>query len=209
MARYIGPVCRLCRREGMKLYFKGPKCYTAKCPFEKRPFPPGSSAAKAQRRRRISDYGLRLREKQKLRAVYGVLERQFRRYFAEAERRRGHTGQTLLQILESRLDNVVFRAGFGRSRSEARQVVRHGHILVDGRRVDVPSFQVRPGHVVRLAASSVEHPGVKAALGQARRAPAWLQPEDGNLAAKVLALPTRDQIDTPIAEHLIIEYYAR
>ena len=209
VARYLGPVCRLCRREGLKLYLKGPKCYTPKCPFEKRPFPPGQGAQATQRRRRTSDYALRLREKQKLRSIYGVLERQFRRYFREAQRQPGHTGQTLLQLLETRLDNVVYRLGFGVSRTQARQLVRHGHIQVDGRRVDIPSYQVRPGQVVQVAPSSGEHPAIQAATGQARRPPAWLSQEDGERAGRIVSLPTRDQIDTPVAEHLIIEYYAR
>src|SRR4029078_11049553 len=158
MARYTGSVCRLCRREGVKLYLKGERCYTDKCAIERRAYAPGQHG---QSRKKVSEYGTQLREKQKARRVYGVLEKQFRGYYEEASRRKGITGETLLQILESRLDNVVYRSGFGASRPEARQIVKHGHILVNGKRVDIPSYIVKPGDVISFAETSAESPRIK------------------------------------------------
>jgi small subunit ribosomal protein S4 len=189
MARYTGPVCRLCRREGTKLFLKGERCYTPKCSVDRRGYPPGQHG---QGRKRVSEYALHLREKQKARRTYGVLERQFRRYYDLAARRRGITGENLLQLLETRLDNVVYRLGFASSRPEARQLVLHGHFSVNGRKVSVPSYQVRPGDVVAVREGSRNLDKFKA-----------------NLEGEILSLPTRDQIDVPVQEHLIVEYYSR
>jgi len=210
MARYSGPVCRLCRREGVRLYLKGERCFSAKCAIEKRPYPPGEHA-QSRRRRRISDYGIQLREKQKLRRTYGLLERQFRRYFAEAARSSDVTGQVLLQLLECRLDNVVWRLGFASSRAEGRQLVNHGHFTVNDRPVDVASYRVQPGDSVAAAESSRSHPAIVAAVGRAggRRLPAWLQVEADAMRGTVVSLPTREEIDTQVQEELVVEYYSR
>lgn len=208
MARYIGPVCRLCRREGIKLYLKGAKCYTDKCPVTRRPVPPGQAG---QSRRKMSEYGIQLREKQKLRRFYGVLERQFQRYFDTASRKKGVTGEVLLQLLERRLDNVVYRMGLAGSRTEARQIVRHGHIAVNGRKVDIPSALVREGDVITVRENSKDHGRVKelAAAGGAHTVPAWLEVDLENKRATVLRFPNRDEIDAPVQEHLIVELYSR
>ncbi|MFO7171977.1 MAG: 30S ribosomal protein S4 [Bacillota bacterium] len=208
MGRYIGPVCRLCRREGVKLYLKGAKCYTDKCPVVRRPYPPGQHG---QNRKKLTEYGIQLREKQKLRRFYGVMERQFRRYFEQAARKKGVTGEALLQTLERRLDNVVYRLGLAASRKEARQIVRHGHIEVNGRKVDIPSYLVRPGDVVAVRENSREHPRIKENLeaGGAHTVPAWLSFEPEAMRGTVLRLPTRDEIDAPVQEHLIVELYSR
>ncbi len=208
MGVYLGPVCRLCRREGEKLYLKGDRCYSAKCSVEKRKYPPGQHG---QNQRKIGDYGLQLREKQKLRRIYGVLETQFRNYFSEAERRRGLTGEVLLQLLELRLDNIVYRLGIGRSRREARQLVSHGHFAVNGRRVTIPSFMVKPGQRIELTAAGKELPHVRM-LGHAaggRKVPEWLSFDEKNMTAEVLSYPTREQIDTDVHEQLIVEFYSR
>ncbi len=213
MARYTGAVCKLCRREGEKLFLKGERCYSPKCSFDRRPYPPGLHGKQAQfRRRKESDYALQLRAKQKARRIYGVMERQFRRYFREAERRRGLTGTNLLIMLESRLDNVVFRLGFASSRPQARQMVRHGHIEVNGRKVDIPSYLVEPGDVIAVRENSRRKPGFKrmAEEMEHRAAPPnWLSRDDRSLSGRVLALPTREDIDVAIDEQLIVEYYSR
>ncbi|MCC6312523.1 MAG: 30S ribosomal protein S4 [Thermomicrobiales bacterium] len=214
MARYTGPVCRLCRREGMKLYLKGSRCDGPKCPIVKRApaknFPPGQHGQR--RTRRPSEFGLQLREKQKVRRFYGVMEKQFRKSFAEAERRGGVTGDNLLQILESRLDNVVYRMGFADSRKQARQLVRHGHFMVNGRKTNIPSYQIKAADEISVRPESRRREyfdGFTEVL-QSRRAPDWLSIDASQLAGKVLNLPTRDQIEVPtFNEALIVEHYSR
>lgn len=207
MGRTIGPVCRLCRREGMKLYLKGEKCYTEKCPVHKRPVPPGMHG---QGRRKLSDFGVRLREKQKLRRIYGIYETQFKNYFQKAAKVKGITGVRLLQLLETRLDNVVYRLGYATSRKEARQMVAHGHISVNGRKVSVPSYQVRPGDVLAPTSRGRDHPRVKeVAAGGVRSLPSWLSLSTTTLEGRILALPAREEIDVPVQEQLIVEYYSR
>ncbi len=208
MARYTGPVCRLCRREGGKLYLKGEKCYSPKCVFEHRPDTPGQ---RSRFRRKPTEYGTQLREKQKARRIYGILERQFRNCYRRASRARGITGEVLLQLLERRLDNVVFRMGFGSSRSEARQLVRHGHFTVNDRRVNIPSFQVRDGDVVAVHPASRDVPRLKelAGLAAQRGVPEWLEVNHEEMKGRVLRLPRREEIDVPVQEHLIIELYSR
>ncbi|MCW3491110.1 30S ribosomal protein S4 [Dethiobacter alkaliphilus] len=209
MARYTGSVCRQCRREGLKLYLKGERCYTEKCAVDRRAYAPGQHGQR--RRGKVSEYGLQLREKQKARRTYGVLESQFHKYFKEADRRKGITGENLLQILESRLDNVVYRMGFALSRPEARQLVKHGHFTVNGRKVDIPSYQVRPDDVVAVRESSRDKGRFKdlAELMRTQGTMEWVNVDRENLAGKVLRLPTREEIDIPIAEHLIVELYSR
>jgi small subunit ribosomal protein S4 len=208
MAVYHGPVCRLCRREGAKLFLKGDRCFSAKCSFEKRKYPPGMHG---QMQRKIGPYGEQLREKQKLRRIYGVLEKQFRLIFAEAERRKGLTGENLLKLLELRLDNVVYRIGLGRSRREARQLVSHGHFLVNGRRTNIPSYRLKPGDVVQVADSSRDLPQVRLInlTLRTRRVPDWISFDPETLTARILSEPTRDQIDTDVREHLVVEFYSR
>ncbi|CAB1129921.1 ribosomal protein S4 (BS4) [Candidatus Hydrogenisulfobacillus filiaventi] len=207
MARYTGPVCRLCRREGVKLYLKGEKCYTDKCPVVRRAYPPGQHG---QGRRKLSEYGVHLREKQKARRVYGVLEGQFRGYFERAAKRRGRTGDVLLQYLERRLDNVVYRLGLAASRAQARQLVRHNHFEVNGRRVNIPSFLVKPGDVVAVRERSRNKPFFKQfAPNASRMVPAWLESHPEELRGTVLRLPTREEIDAPVQEQLIVELYSR
>jgi small subunit ribosomal protein S4 len=210
LARYTEAVCRLCRREAQKLYLKGERCYTEKCGVDRRAYVPGQHG-KTQRRGKVSEYGLQLREKQKARRVYGVLEGQFRKYFKEADRRKGITGENLLQLLESRLDNVVYRLGFALSRAEARQLVRHGHLNVNGRRVSIPSFLVRPDDIVAVREGSLEKARFKdlAELLRTQGTVEWLEVDRDNLSGKVLRLPTREEIDIPITEHLIVELYSR
>jgi small subunit ribosomal protein S4 len=209
MARYIGPVCRLCRREGMKLFLKGERCYTEKCGIEKRNFPPGQHGK--TRKSKMQGYGIQLREKQKVKRIYGVLEDQFRGYFEQAERTRGVTGVTLLQLLERRLDNVAYRAGFATSRPAARQLVRHGHFTVNGRKVDIPSFSVKPGDVVAVRQSSKQAPAIVHALEEVkgRGVPEWLQYDPAALTAKIGSIPTREQINLPVQEQLIVELYSK
>ncbi len=209
MARYRGPVCRLCRREGMKLFLKGERCYKEKCAIERRNQPPGQHGG--ARRRKPRAYGIQLREKQKLRRVYGILEGQFRRTFDQANRRKGVTGENLLQLLELRLDNVVFSLGYATSRTQARQLLRHGHILVDGRRVDIPSFRVKPGMEIALREKSQKLAQVEEAIdfAQGRGIPAWLELDVANLTGKVVELPSREDIRFPIQEQLIVELYSR
>ncbi len=209
MARYTGPVCRLCRREQTKLFLKGERCYTSKCPMSKqKAAPPG---AHGFGRRKQGEYLLQLREKQKARRIYGILERQFRRYFERAAKAKGVTGQYLLQLLETRLDNVVYRMGMAGSRAEARQLVRHGHFTVNGRKVNIPSFQLRAGDVVAVVETSRKSPRIQQlAEGLTRRtSPQWLQVEHEALRATVLRLPVREEIDVPVQEHLIIELYSK
>ncbi|MGI6559285.1 MAG: 30S ribosomal protein S4 [Limnochordia bacterium] len=206
MARYTGAVCRLCRREGTKLFLKGERCYTPKCAVDRRGYPPGQHG---QGRKRVSEYALHLREKQKARRTYGLLERQFRRYYDLAARRRGITGENLLQLLETRLDNVVYRLGFASSRPEARQLVLHGHFSVNGRKVNIPSYQVRPGDVVAVREGSRNLDKFKANLEVGRTPPAWMTLDVDKMQGEILALPTRDQIDVPVQEHLIVEFYSR
>ncbi len=208
MARYIGPVCRLCRREGVKLYLKGAKCYSDKCPVTRRSAPPGQHGAG---RKKQTEYGIQLREKQKLRRFYGVLERQFRRYFDVATRKKGVTGEILLQLLERRIDNVVYRMGLAGSRKEARQIVRHGHIAVNGRKANIPSLLVRSDDVISVREGSRTHGRLKELVeaGGAHTIPAWLSVDVENMKATILRLPSRDEIDAPVQEHLIVELYSR
>jgi small subunit ribosomal protein S4 len=209
LARYTGPVCRQCRREGLKLYLKGERCYTEKCGIDRRSFPPGQHGQ--GRRSKVSEYGLQLREKQKVRRLYGVLEVQFRRYFKEADRRKGITGENLLQILECRLDNIVYRMGFALSRPEARQMVKHGHFSVNGHKVTIPSYQVSPGDEVAVRENSRDKGRFKdlAELTRNQGTMEWLDVNRENLSGKVVRLPNREEIDIPIAEHLIVELYSR
>lgn len=207
MARYTGPVCKLCRREGTKLYLKGEKCFTDKCAIVRRPFPPGQHG---QGRRKLSEYGVQLREKQKARRTYGVMEGQFARYFGKASKKKGVTGELLLQLLERRLDNVVYRMGLAASRAEARQLVRHNHFLVNGRRVNIPSFSVKPGDVIAVSESSRQRPRFKTmAQSASRLVPEWLQVDIDNFTGTVVRLPNREEIDAPVQEQLIVEYYSR
>lgn len=208
MARYTGSVCRLCRREKIKLYLKGDRCYSDKCAVSRQTYPPGEHG---QGRQKQSEYGMQLREKQKARRFYGVLERQFRRYFKEAERRKGVTGETLLQLLESRLDNVVFRLGLARSRAEARQLVRHGHFEVNNHKVDIPSYLTQAGDTIAVRERSRKQPVFKE-IAEAREhqvPPEWLSVDFERLSGRVLQLPARENIEAPIAEHLIVELYSR
>jgi small subunit ribosomal protein S4 len=209
MARYIGPVCRLCRREGMKLFLKGERCYTDKCAIEKRNVPPGQHGR--ARRAKMVGYGIQLREKQKVKRTYGVLESQFRRYFEAADRQRGITGELLLQMLERRLDNVVYRLGFATSRAQARQLVRHGHFTVNGRKVDIPSFAVRRGDTVAVRSTSGENPTIQHAMEEVkgRGIPEWLLLNPAALSGSVSQLPTREQINLPVQEQLIVELYSK
>ena len=208
MAVYSGPVCRLCRRDGVKLFLKGERCYTSKCAIERRKYPPGQHG---QRQRKLADYGIQLREKQKLKRIYRVLERQFSNYFKEAVRRKGVTGEILLQLLELRLDNVVYRMGFGLSRRQARQIVNHGHFTVNGRKVNIPSYQVRPGDTIAVAEKSKKAGAIVEALAATggRRVPEWLTLDVNGMTGQVVAVPTRDQIDTQVNEALIVEFYSR
>lgn len=208
MARYIGAKCRQCRREGEKLFLKGEKCYSSKCPIENRSFPPGQHG---QRRGRITDYALQLRAKQKLRRVYGILERQFRNYYTEAASRKGATGERLLQLLEARLDNVVYRMGFGISRSEARQLVRHKCITVNGRLVNIPSYQVRPNDVVGIAEASKKQLRVQAALelAEQRGFADWLDVDVKKMEGIFKTLPERSDLPAEINEQLVVELYSK
>lgn len=212
MARYRGPVCKLCRREGEKLFLKGTRCFSPKCAMERRAYPPGMHGKGAQfRRKRESDYNRQLRAKQKARRVYGVLERQFRRYYEEALQRRGLTGLNLLQILETRLDNVVYRLGYGSDRAEARQLVTHGHFEVNGRRTDVPSMILKPGDVVMVRDGSRSRPYFKdlSAVVEDVTVPIWLSRDLKNLSGTVIRLPERGEMDSNLQEQSIVEYYSR
>ncbi|MFL6202516.1 MAG: 30S ribosomal protein S4 [Thermoanaerobaculia bacterium] len=209
MARYSGPVCRLCRRERMKLFLKGDRCFKEKCAVERRNFPPGQHGTR--RGRRTLGYGLQLREKQKVKRIYGVLESQFRNYFEEADRRKGITGENLLVMLERRLDNVVYSLGFAASRAQARQLVRHGHVLVDGRKVSIPSYQVKANESVVVKEGSRKNPMIRSSVETARGrgVPEWLELDAENVSGKVLRLPSREDIKLPIQEQLIVELYSR
>ncbi len=208
MARYTGPDCKRCRREKVKLFLKGSKCESPKCPIEKRPYPPGDHG---RARTKESEYLLQMREKQKCARIYGVLEKQFRNYYDEANRLSGKTGENLLTILESRLDNVVFRAGLAKSRDMARQLVGHGHILVNGKKVDIPSYRVTPSDIVEVRAKSKELTPFVVAHAEAdeRTAPAWLEVIPNRMRVLVHRLPVRDQIDTQVQEQLIVELYSK
>jgi small subunit ribosomal protein S4 len=208
LARYTGPVCRLCRREGDKLFLKGEKCFGSKCAIEKRPTPPGMHGAK---RGRLSDYATQLREKQKLRRIYGVLEKQFRSYYKEADRLKGSTGENLLQLLESRLDNVVYRMGFGASRTEARQLVRHNAISLNGKKANIPSIQVKPGDVIAVADKSKEQLRIKGALDAAeqRGISEWLEVNSKKMEGTFKATPERSELPSDINEHLVVELYSK
>lgn len=208
MARYTGADCRLCRREGIKLFLKGDRCYGDKCAIERRPYPPGQAGKK---RPRDSEYRVQLREKQRAKRMYGLLEKQFRSYYETASRQKGITGENLLRLLESRLDNVVYRLGFAKSRDEARQVVRHGHVIVNDRRVDIPSFRVRPGDVVAVGPKAKDLLVIKTSLIASEKieVPGWLEVDIEKLQGKVLSLPTREMIDAPVREQLIVELYSK
>jgi small subunit ribosomal protein S4 len=207
MARYTGPVCRLCRREKMKLFLKGPKCDTMKCPIERRPYPPGEHG---RDRPRESEYQIQLREKQKARRIYGVLEKQFRNLYEEANRNAGITGENLLRMLELRLDNVAYRAGWGSSRSQARQLVRHGHVTVNGKRVTYPSYRLRKGDVVALKEKSHSLIVVRHNIDTIDRlVPPWLESGDEKQSVTVRDLPLREHIDVPVREQLIVELYSK
>jgi small subunit ribosomal protein S4 len=208
MARYTGSVCRLCRREGVKLYLKGERCFSEKCAVDRRPFPPGQHG---QGRKRSSEYGTQLREKQKARRFYGVLEKQFESYYEEASRRQGITGENLLQILESRLDNVVYRLGFAASRPEARQLVRHGHFTVNGKKVDIPSFKTKIGDAISIREKSQQIDRIKTLVenAESRTIAGWLELDLANKSGKVVRLPAREEIDAPVAEQMIVEHYSR
>jgi small subunit ribosomal protein S4 len=209
MARYNGPVCRLCRREGMKLFLKGERCYTDKCAIEKRNLPPGQHGK--SRKAKLVGYGVQLREKQKVKRIYGVLENQFRRYFESAARHRGVTGVMLLQALETRLDNVVYRLGFSTSRPQARQLVRHGHFLINGKKVDIPSYAVKMGDEVRVREASAKSAVVAHAIDEVkgRGVPEWLQVDAASTLGRVISIPTREQINLPVQEQLIVELYSK
>ena len=208
MARYTGAVCRLCRREGQKLFLKGERCYTDKCGLQRRAYAPGQHG---QGRKKLSGYGLQLREKQKARRYYGVLEGQFRHYFELANKKSGVTGDNLLAILESRLDNVVYRLGFGTSRPEARQLVRHGHFTVNGKKVNIPSYLVKVGDVIAIKEESKSSEKIKAVIETtaSRIVPKWLDLDNNTLTGKVVAVADREDIDLPLEEHLIVELYSK
>ena len=211
MARYVNSVCKLCRREGEKLFLKGERCFSPKCSVERRSYPPGLHGRQAQFRRKESDYGLQLREKQKVRRLYGVFERQFRRYFQQAQRMKGLTGENMLIVLESRLDNVIYRLGLASSRAQARQLISHGHFEVNGRKTNVPSFLVSVGDKVAVRENSKKKVHFKDLTKEldGGRVPGWLSLDTKSLSGEVLSLPTRDQIDLTLNEQLIVEYYSR
>ncbi len=209
MARYTGPVCRLCRREGLKLFLKGERCYTGKCAIDRRAYAPGQHGQ--ARAKKPTEYGLQLREKQKARRMYGVMEKQFRHYFDEAVRRKGVAGENLLILLERRLDNVVFHLGFASSRAEARQLVNHGHFTINGKKVDIASYSVRIGEVIAVKEGSKSSPRLKQLIENlgTRTVPSWLSLDANAVAGTVVVLPTREDIQIPIQEHLIVEKYSR
>jgi small subunit ribosomal protein S4 len=208
VARHTEPVCKLCRREALKLFLKGDRCFSVKCSFEKRNYPPGEHG---QRRSKPSDYGLQLREKQKMKRIYGILERQFRTYFKMAEGQKGVTGENLVRLLEQRLDNVVHRLGFGASRAQARMLIGHGHIRVNGRRVTIPSYLLRAGDVVEVAPASRDRDTIKAALEGAkkRRVPSWLELDVANFKGMVRNLPSKEEIAIPVQEQLVVALYSK
>lgn len=206
MARYIGPSCRLCRREGQKLFLKGERCYSVKCAMDKKPFAPGQHG---QSRKKLSDYGHQLREKQKAKRFYGILETQFRNYFDKAAKKKGITGENLLIMLETRLDNTVFRMGFASSRKEARQLVLHGHFTVNGHKENIPSFAVKAGDVIKVKEKSTASSKFKEIKEMSISVPVWITVDVEKLEGKVIAIPRREDIDTPVAEHLIVELYSK
>ncbi len=208
MARYTGAVCKLCRREGKKLFLKGERCYTGKCALERRSYAPGQHG---QMRKKPTEYGLQLRAKQQAKRYYGIAEKQFYKYFLMAERKQGVTGENLLRICESRIDNVVYVLGWASSRAEARQLVNHGHFQVNGKKVDIPSYLVKAGDIVAIKGKSKESEKIKKVVevNGARPVPQWLDRNNDELTAKVLDLPTREQIDVPVEEHLIVELYSK
>ncbi|MBF0566316.1 MAG: 30S ribosomal protein S4 [Nitrospirae bacterium] len=208
MARYHDPLCRLCRREGEKLFLKGERCFTDKCSIERRKYAPGQHG---QRRAKLSDYGIQLKEKQKVRRIYGLMERQFRKYFAEAERRKGITGTLLLQYLELRLDNIVFRLGFASNRNQARQLITHGHLAVNGRKVNIPSFRVKVGDVVEVLENSKNIGSIAESLTRIEHTglPGWIEVDAQNMKGKVVQLPEREDIPLVAKEQLIVEFYSR
>ncbi|MGN0701674.1 MAG: 30S ribosomal protein S4 [Lentihominibacter sp.] len=206
MARYTDANCRLCRREGQKLFLKGDRCYSTKCAMERRGYAPGQHG---QGRSKASDYALQLREKQKTKRFYGLQETQFRNLFDKADRKSGITGENLLILLETRLDNVVFRLGFASSRKEARQLVNHGHFTVNGKKVNIPSYTVKPGDVIKVKEKSTNSPKFKEVKEMTITVPEWVSVDVEKLEGKVLSVPTREQIDTPVAEHLIVELYSK
>ena len=208
MSRYKDEQCRICRREGQKLFLKGSRCYTDKCSIARRNYAPGQHG---QRRKKLSEYGTQLREKQKTKAFYGVQEKQFRKYFEMASVTKGVTGERLLQILESRLDNVVYRLGFGVSRAQARQLVNHGHFEVNGKKVDIPSYLVKPGDVVAVREIRKDNKTIKENVenNSSRPIPAWLEKDNEKLSGRVLKLASREDIDIPVQEHLIVELYSK
>lgn len=206
MARYIDANCRLCRREGQKLFLKGERCYSTKCAMEKRNYAPGQHG---QSRKKVSEYGTQLREKQKTKRFYGLQETQFRNLFEKAVKKKGITGENLLILLETRLDNVVFRLGFGSSRKEARQLVTHGHFLVNGKKVDIPSYTVSAGDVIKVKEKSTASPKFKEIKEMTISVPSWMTVDTEKLEGKVIALPTREEIDTPVSEYLIVELYSK
>ena len=206
MARYTDANCRLCRREGQKLFLKGERCYSGKCAIEKRNYAPGQHG---QSRKKVSEYGLQLREKQKAKRFYGLQETQFRNLFDKAARKTGITGENLLILLETRLDNVVFRLGFASSRKEARQLVNHGHFKVNGRKVNIPSYEVKAGDVITVKEKSTNSPKFKEVKEMTITVPSWLTVDVEKLEGKILSVPTRAEIDTPVAEHLIVELYSK
>jgi small subunit ribosomal protein S4 len=208
VARYRDALCRLCRRESEKLFLKGDRCYTDKCAVERRKYPPGQHG---QRRRKFSDYALQLREKQKAKETYGLLEKQFKKYFHMAERKKGVTGSNLLQMIEQRLDNVVYRLGFASNRRQARQLVMHGHINLNSRRVNIPSCLVRPGDVVEIKEASKKLSIIEENIAKIehRGLPSWIEVDTGSLKGKVLHSPSRDEIELPVKEQLIVELYSK
>ena len=209
MARYTGSVCRLCRRERMKLFLKGDRCFKEKCAIERRAYPPGQHGQR--RGRRTLGYGLQLREKQKVKRIYGIQERQFRTYFEKSDRQKGITGENLLIALERRLDNIVYSLGFGASRAQARQLVRHGHIRVDGKKINIPSYQVKVDQVISVKEASRKNEFIRSSVETARGrgVPEWLELDPENFSGKVRSLPDREQIKIPIQEQLIVELYSR
>lgn len=207
MARYTGPSCRLCRREGQKLFLKGERCYSTKCAVDRRSYAPGQHGQ--SRRVKITEYGLQLREKQKAKRFYGLMEAQFRNYFDKASKKAGLTGENLLIMLETRLDNVVFRMGFASSRKEARQLVTHNHFTVNGKKVNIPSYQVSAGDVIKVREKSDSSPKFKEIRDMSISTPSWISVDTDKLEGKVLSLPLREEIDTPVAEHLIVELYSK
>ena len=208
MARYTGPVCRLCRREGVKLFLKGDRCYSGKCAMEKRSYAPGQHG---QRRSKQSEYGMQLREKQKARRIYGVLEGQFETYFDEAERKKGVTGENLLVLLETRFDNIVYREGFASSRNQARQFVRHNHLTLNGKKANIPSKELKVGDVIQLKEASKSSALIKELADNfgSKNPPAWLELDVDNLSAKVVRMPSREEIDIPVEEQMIVELYSK